>query len=214
MSVCVIVCVLYLSVFSQIGSRSSVYSPESRLRRSGSYIYENFMPTDGTDVKVSPPPPVTSGHWSDHCCSLVQSPVTSGYWSSHRSPLFTGPVTGHLWSLVQSLATSVHWSSHWSPLVTGAITGHLWPRFISLHVLKCTTTRQPQSLVTRSVSGHISNQSHHRGSDYKGEPCGTPADSSGSWPLIDPSASEVTLGHGEFAAGGGSLRITGGSLGS
>ena len=37
----------------QIGSRSSVYSPESRLRRTGSYIYEDFMPTDGTDVKVS-----------------------------------------------------------------------------------------------------------------------------------------------------------------
>ncbi|KAF0303433.1 Inositol hexakisphosphate and diphosphoinositol-pentakisphosphate kinase [Amphibalanus amphitrite] len=37
---------------AEIGSRSSVYSPESRLRRTGSYIYENFMPTDGTDVKV------------------------------------------------------------------------------------------------------------------------------------------------------------------
>lgn len=36
----------------QIGSRSSVYSPESRVRKSGSYIYEDFMPTDGTDVKV------------------------------------------------------------------------------------------------------------------------------------------------------------------
>ncbi|XP_037077172.1 inositol hexakisphosphate and diphosphoinositol-pentakisphosphate kinase 2-like [Pollicipes pollicipes] len=39
-------------LFRKIGSRSSVYSPESRLRRTGSYIYENFMPTDGTDVKV------------------------------------------------------------------------------------------------------------------------------------------------------------------
>lgn len=37
----------------QIGSRSSVYSPESRVRKTGSYIYEDFMPTDGTDVKVS-----------------------------------------------------------------------------------------------------------------------------------------------------------------
>lgn len=36
----------------QIGSRSSVYSPESRVRKTGSYIYEDFMPTDGTDVKV------------------------------------------------------------------------------------------------------------------------------------------------------------------
>lgn len=37
----------------QIGSRSSVYSPESNVRKTGSYIYEEFMPTDGTDVKVS-----------------------------------------------------------------------------------------------------------------------------------------------------------------
>nr|XP_047906183.1 inositol hexakisphosphate and diphosphoinositol-pentakisphosphate kinase 2 isoform X4 [Anser cygnoides] len=36
----------------QIGSRSSVYSPESSVRKTGSYIYEEFMPTDGTDVKV------------------------------------------------------------------------------------------------------------------------------------------------------------------
>ncbi|XP_016377534.1 inositol hexakisphosphate and diphosphoinositol-pentakisphosphate kinase 2 [Sinocyclocheilus rhinocerous] len=35
-----------------IGSRSSVYSPESNVRKTGSYIYEEFMPTDGTDVKV------------------------------------------------------------------------------------------------------------------------------------------------------------------
>ncbi|XP_053951056.1 inositol hexakisphosphate and diphosphoinositol-pentakisphosphate kinase isoform X12 [Anastrepha ludens] len=38
--------------FLQIGSRSSVYSPESRVRKTGSFIYEDFMPTDGTDVKV------------------------------------------------------------------------------------------------------------------------------------------------------------------
>ncbi|KAH9369044.1 hypothetical protein HPB48_002610 [Haemaphysalis longicornis] len=37
----------------QIGSRSSVYSPESRVRKTGSFIYEEFMPTDGTDVKVN-----------------------------------------------------------------------------------------------------------------------------------------------------------------
>ena len=30
----------------------TVYSPESNVRRSGSYIYEDFMATDGTDVKV------------------------------------------------------------------------------------------------------------------------------------------------------------------
>ena len=40
-------------LFFQIGSRSSVYSPESRVRKVGSFIYEDFMPTDGTDVKVS-----------------------------------------------------------------------------------------------------------------------------------------------------------------
>ncbi|XP_053988340.1 inositol hexakisphosphate and diphosphoinositol-pentakisphosphate kinase 2 isoform X13 [Hylaeus volcanicus] len=39
-------------LFRKIGSRSSVYSPESRVRKTGSYIYEDFMPTDGTDVKV------------------------------------------------------------------------------------------------------------------------------------------------------------------
>ncbi|XP_051978731.1 inositol hexakisphosphate and diphosphoinositol-pentakisphosphate kinase 1-like isoform X6 [Xyrauchen texanus] len=39
-------------LFRKIGSRSSVYSPESTLRKTGSYIYEEFMPTDGTDVKV------------------------------------------------------------------------------------------------------------------------------------------------------------------
>ncbi|XP_017029721.1 inositol hexakisphosphate and diphosphoinositol-pentakisphosphate kinase isoform X2 [Drosophila kikkawai] len=43
-------------LFRKIGSRSSVYSPESRVRKTGSFIYEDFMPTDvyfsGTDVKV------------------------------------------------------------------------------------------------------------------------------------------------------------------
>lgn len=29
-----------------------MYSPESSVRKTGSYIYEEFMPTDGTDVKV------------------------------------------------------------------------------------------------------------------------------------------------------------------
>lgn len=31
-----------------------MYSPESSVRKTGSYIYEEFMPTDGTDVKVPP----------------------------------------------------------------------------------------------------------------------------------------------------------------
>ncbi|XP_054162265.1 inositol hexakisphosphate and diphosphoinositol-pentakisphosphate kinase 2-like, partial [Oppia nitens] len=39
-------------LFRKIGCRSSVYSPESHIRKTGSYIYEEFMPTDGTDVKV------------------------------------------------------------------------------------------------------------------------------------------------------------------
>ena len=39
-------------LFRKIGSRSSVYSPESNVRRVGSFIYEDFMATDGTDVKV------------------------------------------------------------------------------------------------------------------------------------------------------------------
>ena len=38
-------------LFRKIGSRSSFYSSESTIRKTGSYIYEDFMPTDGTDVK-------------------------------------------------------------------------------------------------------------------------------------------------------------------
>lgn len=44
--------ILHSLCLVQIGSRSSVYSPESNVRKTGSYIYEEFMPTDGTDVKV------------------------------------------------------------------------------------------------------------------------------------------------------------------
>ena len=40
------------SGFVQIGNRSSVYKSENNIRTDGSYIYEEFMPTDGTDVKV------------------------------------------------------------------------------------------------------------------------------------------------------------------
>ena len=39
-------------LFRKIGSRSSVYTSENSIRKDGSYIYEEFMPTDGTDVKV------------------------------------------------------------------------------------------------------------------------------------------------------------------
>ena len=31
---------------------SSTYSKQSTVRKTGSYIYQEFMPTDGTDVKV------------------------------------------------------------------------------------------------------------------------------------------------------------------
>lgn len=46
---------MYLNcfTFSQIGNRSSEFHPDvRRVRREGSYIYEEFMPTGGTDVKV------------------------------------------------------------------------------------------------------------------------------------------------------------------
>ena len=40
-------------VLFQVGNRSSEFNPEvRRVRREGSYIYEEFMPTGGTDVKV------------------------------------------------------------------------------------------------------------------------------------------------------------------
>ena len=40
-------------LFRKVGNKSSVYSSKNKIRRDGSYIYEDFMPTDGTDVKVS-----------------------------------------------------------------------------------------------------------------------------------------------------------------
>lgn len=39
-------------LFRKVGNKSSEYSSEGHVRKSGSYIYEDFMPTDGTDVKV------------------------------------------------------------------------------------------------------------------------------------------------------------------
>ena len=39
-------------LFRKVGSKSSIYSTESSVRQTGSYIYEDFMHTDGTDVKV------------------------------------------------------------------------------------------------------------------------------------------------------------------
>ena len=40
-------------LFRKVGSQSSKYFSESSVRKTGSYIYEEFLPTDGTDVKVS-----------------------------------------------------------------------------------------------------------------------------------------------------------------
>lgn len=40
-------------LFRKIGSLSSRYCDQSQVRKTGSYIYEDFMPTEGTDVKVS-----------------------------------------------------------------------------------------------------------------------------------------------------------------
>jgi len=42
-----------ITLMIQVGNRSSEFHPEVRkVRREGSYIYEEFMPTGGTDVKV------------------------------------------------------------------------------------------------------------------------------------------------------------------
>jgi len=43
---------MYLLLTLQIANKSSVYSSINTVRKMGSYIYEDFMPTDGTDVKV------------------------------------------------------------------------------------------------------------------------------------------------------------------
>ncbi|VDM46727.1 unnamed protein product [Toxocara canis] len=39
-------------LFRKINNRSSWYSPVSTVRREGSFIYEDFIPADGTDVKL------------------------------------------------------------------------------------------------------------------------------------------------------------------
>ena len=51
---CACVCVFsHIKYFlSQIEDRSSKYSANSTIRKTGSYVYEEFLATDGTDVKV------------------------------------------------------------------------------------------------------------------------------------------------------------------
>uniref|UniRef100_A0A914HZ78 Inositol hexakisphosphate and diphosphoinositol-pentakisphosphate kinase n=1 Tax=Globodera rostochiensis TaxID=31243 RepID=A0A914HZ78_GLORO len=39
-------------LFRKVNDRSSWYSPVSTVRKEGSYLYEEFIPADGTDVKV------------------------------------------------------------------------------------------------------------------------------------------------------------------
>jgi inositol hexakisphosphate/diphosphoinositol-pentakisphosphate kinase len=45
-------CVRFYPLHLQVKNRSSSYSKESSVRSKGSYIYEEFLATDGTDVKV------------------------------------------------------------------------------------------------------------------------------------------------------------------
>lgn len=62
-------------LFRKIGDRSSTYSSESSVRMKGSFIYEDFMPTDGTDVKVG----TVNGHiWWDECLLSVCRCVGDG----------------------------------------------------------------------------------------------------------------------------------------
>ena len=39
-------------LFRKIGTRSSIYATTSKVRKNGSFIYEEFIPTDGCDIKV------------------------------------------------------------------------------------------------------------------------------------------------------------------
>ena len=78
-------------LFRKVGDRSSEFYPEiNEIRRDGSYIYETFMETQGTDVKVRAyakrAPPERRSHstlWNDTVFvgAHVHIPrISTGYW--------------------------------------------------------------------------------------------------------------------------------------
>ena len=56
-------------LFRKVGSQSSKYFSESSVRQTGSYIYEEFLPTDGTDVKVC--------NFCNFCDSVLSRKISS-----------------------------------------------------------------------------------------------------------------------------------------
>lgn len=68
-----------------------MYSPESSVRKTGSYIYEEFMPTDGTDVKVMVDAEIEvtgsgAGGVKGHSLHLGQFRKLTGYTGFKTSP--------------------------------------------------------------------------------------------------------------------------------
>ena len=47
----------------QVRDRSSYFSKESNIRKEGSFIYEEFLATDGSDVKVDVTSHVTNEYY-------------------------------------------------------------------------------------------------------------------------------------------------------
>ena len=52
MCMCCVFMYLYTHGHLKVKNCSSKYSANSTIRKTGSYIYEEFLATDGTDVKV------------------------------------------------------------------------------------------------------------------------------------------------------------------